>query len=135
MLKQELKAVIEAADRAITAEDFDGLMDFYAEDATLVVKPGMLARGKPAIRRAFEAIAANFDHDITVKQGRMEVIDGGDTALVIMETLLQSSGGTGVPTTETRRATYVFRRGDGGSWLCVIDNSYGTSLLDAPPPT
>lgn len=133
MLKQDLKAIIEAADRAITAEDFDRLMDFYAEDATLVVKPGMLARGKPAIRRAFEAIAAHLNHDITVKQGEMTVIDGNDTALVIMETLLQSTDGNGVPTTETRRATYVFRRGESGKWLCVIDNSYGTSLLDVPP--
>lgn len=28
-----------------------------------------------------------------------------------------------------RRATYVFRRID-QKWLCAIDNSYGTSLLD-----
>ena len=28
-----------------------------------------------------------------------------------------------------RRATYVYRR-IGGKWLCAIDNSYGTALLD-----
>jgi ketosteroid isomerase-like protein len=31
----------------------------------------------------------------------------------------------------TRRATYEFRQDAGGCWLCVIDNSYGTDLLDA----
>ena len=36
-----LKAVIEACDRAISQEDYDTLMGYYAEDAALVVKPGM----------------------------------------------------------------------------------------------
>jgi uncharacterized protein (TIGR02246 family) len=62
MSNHELKAVIEAADRAITAEDFDALMDFYAEDATLVVKPGLNASGKAQIRKAFAAIADFFKH-------------------------------------------------------------------------
>ncbi len=30
----------------------------------------------------------------------------------------------------SRRATYVFRLESDGRWLCTIDNSYGTSLLD-----
>ncbi len=33
-----LKAVIEACDRAISQEDYDTLMSYYAEDAALVVK-------------------------------------------------------------------------------------------------
>ena len=36
MTSHPLKQVIEAADRAIVAEDFDALMDFYADDAILV---------------------------------------------------------------------------------------------------
>jgi hypothetical protein len=31
----------------------------------------------------------------------------------------------------TRRATYVFRQESDGRWLCTVDNSYGTALLDA----
>lgn len=41
-----LKAVIEACDRAISQEDYDTLMSYYAEDAALVVKPGMVVRGR-----------------------------------------------------------------------------------------
>lgn len=51
MSDHELKQVIEAADRAITAEDFGSPMDFYAEDATLVVKPGLNATGKSQIQK------------------------------------------------------------------------------------
>ena len=127
MPEQDLMRLIEAADRAISAEDFDALMTFYADDATLVVTPGRLARGKAEIRRAFEAIAAHFKHRLTVRQGQMQVVEGGDTALVIMETLLEA--GEDAPP-ELRRATYVFRQSAKGQWLCVVDNSYGTALLD-----
>jgi uncharacterized protein (TIGR02246 family) len=68
MSSHPLKALIEAADRAIGAEDFDALMEFYAEDATLVVKPGLIASGKEQIRRAFAAIAEYFDHSIVVSR-------------------------------------------------------------------
>jgi len=34
----------------------------------------------------------------------------------------------------TRRATYVFKKSAGGKWLCAIDNSYGTDLLDFAEP-
>ncbi|MGE7957054.1 YybH family protein [Pseudomonas sp. NPDC089530] len=125
-----LQALIEAADRAISAEDFDVLMDFYAEDATLVVKPGLEARGKAQIRRAFVAIAEHFNHSMVVRQGAMQVIEGAGTALVIMHTLLDTRDRDGVASTLERRATYVFRQESAGDWRCVIDNSYGTDLLD-----
>lgn len=128
MSDHELKLLIQAADKAITAEDFDSLMEFYAEDATLVVKPGMNATGKEQIRKAFVAIAAHFKNQLKVRQGRMSVIEGADTALVIMETLLDTEG-QAEPI--VRRATYVFRKSEGGRWLCSVDNSYGTSILDA----
>lgn len=128
-LTQTLKETIAAADRAITAEDFDGLMRFYAEDATLVVKPGLTVTGKDSIRRAFVAIAEHFNHSIIVTQGEMQVIPAGDVALVIMETLLQATDVSGVKTEIARRATYVFRQ-ISQEWLCVVDNSYGTALLD-----
>jgi uncharacterized protein (TIGR02246 family) len=127
MAEHELRQLIEAADRAITAEDFDGLMDFYAEDATLVVKPGLTATGKAEIRKAFVAIAAHFKNALKVRQGRMQVIEGAGTALVLMETLLDIDGR---PEPIVRRASYVFRKAADGRWLCAVDNSYGTALLD-----
>lgn len=120
-----VQLAIEAADRAITAEDFDALLDFYAEDATLVIKPGLVARGKEQIRKAFVAIAGHFDHKLVVKQGEMQIIEGADTGLVLMETVLEAGDSS-----TTRRATYVFRREKGVRWLCVVDNSYGTDLLN-----
>lgn len=130
MSDHPLKSLIEAADRSISAKDYDGLMQFYTDDATLVVKPGMSVHGKEQIKKAFEAISVYFQDQLNVRQGLMEVIEAGDTALVIMETLLDTTDESGVATSIVRRATYVFRRQTSGRWLCAIDNSYGTALLD-----
>ena len=130
MSSHPLRQVIEAADKAISAEDFETLMDFYADDATLVVKPGLNATGKEAIRRAFVAISEYFRHSLIVRQGDMVVLEGGDdTALVIMETNIEFAAEDGARASIARQATYVFRKNAAGQWLCVIDNSYGTSLL------
>ncbi|WP_323929067.1 YybH family protein [Aeromonas caviae] len=133
MSPHPLRTLIETCDAAISRRDFDALMAFYAEDAALVVKPGMVARGIPAIRRAFTAISDYFDGQLEVTQGAMEVIEGADNALVIMETRLRYPGGEGW-IDETRRATYVFRKEPGGQWRCTIDNSYGATLLGAQLP-
>lgn len=131
MENQWIKEAIEAADKAITCEDFDALMEFYAEDAALVIKPGMIAKGKDHIRKAFVAISEHFNHHLVVKQGEMQVIQGADTALVIMETLMETVDSLGAPLSISRRATYVFREESPGRWLCVVDNSYGTDVLGA----
>lgn len=131
MKHHPIKQAIEAADKAISDEDFEALMEFYADDASLVIKPGLIATGKEQIHKAFVAIAGYFNHSLVVKQGEMQVIQGGNTALVIMETILERVDKTGVVSCVTRRATYVFREEPAGKWLCVVDNSYGTDLLGA----
>nr|WP_317326464.1 hypothetical protein [uncultured Flavonifractor sp.] len=57
-MNEEIKNLIAAADKAIKEERFDDLMEFYTEDAVLVVKPGSEAKGKAAIKDAFLKIAA-----------------------------------------------------------------------------
>ena len=60
----------------------------------------------------------------------MLVVEGARDALVIMETVLSFPDGKGGITQLTRRATYVFQY-EQEKWLCAVDNSYGTDLLDA----
>ncbi|AJF74328.1 hypothetical protein TE10_20795 [Raoultella ornithinolytica] len=132
MSNPQLKAAIEACDRAISQEDYATLMAYYAEDAVLVVKPGMVVRGKENIRKAFVAIADYFQHRLVVTQGKMEIIEGAGNALVIMETRLDIPTAEGGSTQVTRRATCVFQL-QNDRWLCSVDNSYGTDLLDQPP--
>lgn len=125
MAQHPIKMAIEKADTAIVQEDFDTLINIYSDDAVLVVKPGMNASGKVQIRKAFEAIAAHFNHTLQVHQAGMKILESGNTALVLAKTVISASN---MPATE-RSAIYVFERNSNGEWLCKIDNSYGHELL------
>ncbi|MGI5825634.1 MAG: hypothetical protein ACOX7J_08740 [Bacillota bacterium] len=59
----------------------------------------------------------------------MQIIFGGDTAPVLSQTFVDSTEKQDSEYPSERRATYVYRRVE-GEWLCAVDNSYGTSLLD-----
>lgn len=129
MMEHELKELIKRCDLAIKQEDFDTLMNYYTEDAILVVKPGMIARGKAEIKKAFIAIAKYFNNSIAPTQGEMIILEAGDTALVISQTLLTADKKDSEYSMD-RRATYVFKKNSLGEWLCAIDNSYGTDLIN-----
>lgn len=128
-MNEEIKSLIEQADKAIRNEEFDKLMDFYTEDAVLVNMPGKIAQGKQEIKEAFIKIAAYFKNSLVPTQGKMTMIEAGDTVLVLSQTLLESDNQAESEYAMERRATYVYRKVD-GEWLCAIDNSYGTTLLD-----
>lgn len=128
-MNKEIKELIMAADKAIKEEKFDELKEFYTDDAVLIVKPGLEVKGKDAIKEAFIKIAAYFNNSIVPTQGKMQMIEAGDTVLVLSQTLLDSDNKEDSQYSMERRATYVYRKIH-GKWLCAIDNSYGTTLLD-----
>lgn len=125
LLQHPVITQIEKADKAIVAEDFDTLLDIYTDDAILVVEPGRIAVGKNAIRKSFEAIAVYFKNGLQVRQEGLRVLESGETALVLANTVISAPN---LPTT-TRKATYVFTKGASGDWLCSIDNSYGHEII------
>lgn len=107
-------------------------MEFYSADAVLVVRPDVIAKGKAQIRKALAAIAEFFNHNLTVKQGNMCILEAGDTAMVLSRTLLDIGPKTDAANHSIeRKATYVFKRDSDNRWRCIIDNSYGAELLDA----
>lgn len=125
MNRHPVEIEIERADEAIVAEDFDRLLSIYCDDAILVVEPGKNAKGKEAIRKAFERIAVYFKNGLQVKQNGMEILESRNTALVLANTLISAPN---LPETE-RKATYVFTKDSNGNWLCCIDNSYGHEII------
>lgn len=128
-MNMEIKELINQADQAIKEERFDDLMSFYTDDAVLVVKPGLEAKGKDAIKKAFIKIAAYFKNSVVPTQGNMVMLEAGGTVLVLSQTLLDADNKDTSDYSMDRRATYVYRKID-GKWLCAVDNSYGTALLD-----
>lgn len=56
-MEYELKEFIKKCDNTIKQEDFETLKNYYTDGAILVVKPGMITRGKEEIKQAFIKIA------------------------------------------------------------------------------
>lgn len=129
-MEHELKELIKKADLAIKNEDFDTLMNYYTDDAILVVKPGTIAKGKDEIKKAFIAIAKYFNNSIVPTQGEMIILEAGETALVLSHTFLEADKKSDSEYSMDRRATYVYKKNSQGDWLCAIDNSYGTELIN-----
>lgn len=98
IMEHALKEFIKKCDIAIKQEDFDTLMNYYTDDAILVIKPGMIARGKEEIKTASQTFLEADKNDSEYSMDR--------------------------------RATYVFKKSPQGDWLCTIDNSYGTDLIN-----
>ncbi|MFC0323098.1 YybH family protein [Gallibacterium melopsittaci] len=104
----EIKALIEQADLAITEERFDDLIEFYTEDAILVIKPGLQVQGKAAIKQAFIKIAAYFKNSIKPTQGKMIILETNDTALVLSQTFLAADNQSTSEYSMERQATYIY---------------------------
>lgn len=130
-IEKEIKSIIDNCDLLIHEERFDELVNYYTDDAILVVKPGTIARGRDKIKSAFIKIAEYFNNSIKPIEGKMLYLVAGDTVLVLAQTFLEASQSAKEKSefSMERRATYVFRNVD-GKWLCAIDNSYGTNLVE-----
>ena len=129
MNHQTLKQEIHAADQAINDKDFDLLAKFYTNEASLVIRPGLLAYGRSDIKEAHKRISEYFNGSLEVSQGEMLIIEAGDIALVLAKTFIKSPEKLDSEYSTDRDAIYVYTKDDNGKWLCAIDNSYGVELL------
>jgi len=124
-----IKQEILAADQAINRKDFDALINFYTADAALVIRPGLLAYGHSGIVEAHKRISSYFNDSLEVSQGEMVIIETGNIALVLAQTLIKSPEKLDSDYSTKREAIYVYVKNEHGKWQCAIDNSYGTELL------
>ena len=108
-MNPEIQSLIQQADQAIREERFDDLMEFYTEDAVLMINGEKEAHGKKAIKEAFIQIAAYFQNSLVPTQGKMRMIEAGDTVLVLSQTLLDADNKAESAYSMERRATYVYR--------------------------
>lgn len=121
---------IRAVDAAFSRGDIDAVLEFYEDEATMVVRPGLLASGKTELRTAYEAVFASFAAPPRVIQERSEVIECGDLALFVSRWRMSGTGANGRPVDQVAHATSVLRRQRDGHWRAVIDNGFGIEILD-----
>ena len=130
MEEQKIRDAVDVADKAINSGHFKTVTQCYTTDATLVVAPGILAKGRDEINQAYLRIAEYFNNSLHVTQGEMVVIEAVDIALVLAKTHFESPEKTDSDFSVDRKAIYVYKKDQQGNWMCAIDNSYGVELLD-----
>ena len=121
-----LEAVKELDD-ALERGDLEAVLNFYEDDAVLVVEPNRLARGKKDIREFFTYL---FTLSPRARQIKTQVIESGDIALFISKWVFSGSDGNGQPFSREAIATCVFRKNADKKWRLVIDNSLGPAILE-----
>lgn len=122
-----VEQAVAGLDAAFNRRDMAAVLDFYEDDAVLMVEPGRSITGKDNLRAFFELFLAS---ESLARQDRVKVLMNGDLALFLSRwTLLTPAPGT-TPREQHLVATSVFRKGTDGRWRLAIDNSFGPMVLD-----
>ncbi len=118
---------IDQADEAFNRRNLEAVLSHYEENAVWVVKPRHIVSGTPGLRKEFKKI---FSINPQVKKEKSHVIECGDIALCSIEWSLTATASDGTPVHEEGVASRILRRQPDGHWKIVIDNPWGTAILE-----
>jgi uncharacterized protein (TIGR02246 family) len=112
-----VRAVLDRAMVAWTANDVDALAACYAADASVVLPGGVFLRNRKEIGAFLgEGFAGRLKGSAGIDQAESIRVIGADTAVVISLSGYQLPGEAQLPEDRLRRATWVLSR-DNGEWL------------------
>lgn len=106
------------------AKDVDGLLSLYEDDGMLVAAPDQVAQGKDAIRGSLEAFLGMGGRIEFLAEA--EPIVNGPIALTHGRWRLTPDVGDAME----GETAEVSRVGEDGVWRYVIDNPWGSSVLN-----
>lgn len=102
----------------LNAGDVAGLIaDYYAPDAIYSPVPGVVLSGAELEASIARLASLRAPIEVSVRHA----LEGGDTALLVIDWSIPAAGMSGT-------ATDVARRQADGSWKCVIDNPHGGAV-------
>ena len=119
---------VELLDEAFNRGDLEAILDFYEDEATIVVEPGRLATGKAELRATFEWILSSMKG--IARQEKTHVIEAGDLALFTSRWTYSGATLDGASVDRESYASVVLRRHSDGGWRVVVDNSWGPAVLE-----
>lgn len=125
---------------AMNRGDLDAALDCYAPDAVFVAEPGQALRDRSAIR---EALGGMLSMQPTLVTATACVFESGDMALYHGAWTMIGSGPEHQEEHEEEhedihmktvrmegRSSDVLRRFPDGRWMIVVDNPWGTAVID-----
>jgi uncharacterized protein (TIGR02246 family) len=123
-----INAMLSEMYQAWTANDADGFVKYYTEDATAIL-PGSLRGSRKVIR---DSMVAGFDGPLrdssTVDRQLSLRFLGEDAAIAVSEGGILFAGEDAVPEARKIHATWVFEKRD-GRWMIA---AYHNSPVQAP---
>jgi len=129
---QTVRLVEQAELDAIAADDVNGVVRNYNENAVLVAPGSAPATGTAAIRSAFEGMLADPNLAVELTPGPGWAATSGDlavtTATLRMTTTDQASG---QKVSQSMSNQTVWQKADGAPWQIVAD--YNAALPEAAP--
>lgn len=121
-----LDAIAQFVD-AMNQGDLETALSFYEPQASLVVKPGVVATGTMAIR---EALAGFVALKPTLSSEAQQVVEAGDIALYCSRWSLRGTDPTGNAVQLNGCSSDILRRQPNGNWRIALDNPWGTEIIN-----
>ena len=128
IMKQSITELLSRLHQAVNTGDLHAISNCYGDNAKIVAHP--LGRQQHDSIAALQAFQQKYMPAHLVTTGDEIVIEAGDIALVISKLYLVPKATPLATPCEGKRALYVMQRQSNGEWRCIIDNFFGTDLLD-----
>jgi len=119
------KAAIRRTDArwlaAATSHDLEGVLPFWADDATILPAGAPAIVGKQAIRKYVSGAFATPGFSISWRTDKVDVSQAGDVAYSIGTDRVSFTTPEGKSVTQENRAVAIWKKQPDGSWKCVLD--------------
>ena len=112
---------------ALNSGNLEAALALYERQAIMVAGPGTFASGIDALRKELEGFVALKP---TVRSVKRVVVETGDLAQHVGEWTLAGTDAAGQPVSMTGRSADVLRKQADGTWKIIVDNPWGTAILD-----
>jgi ketosteroid isomerase-like protein len=133
-MNTSISQVLQTLHHAVNNGDYEALSNCYDNSAKVVTTP-LSGAYKTATSQhdcvyALQQFQQKFMPEHLVTTGDEIVIEAGDVALVIAKLYLVPKATPNALPCEGKKALYVMQKQSSGEWRCIIDNFFGTDLLD-----
>jgi uncharacterized protein (TIGR02246 family) len=118
--------------RTAAANDLEGTVSFYTDDATLLPPNAPIAIGKQAIRASWASLLGP-GVAVSWQVKSVEVARSGDLAYLIGAYDLTMKDPQGMPVSDRGKLLEVWEKQPDGKWKAVAD-TYNSDLPPSPPP-
>ena len=132
-VKEEIKTLIDARNKAFREKDIDALMEFYSDDAVVMgIGEGELWVGKDEIRAAHAEMFKSFDREISeVKWSKWGINDSKDVAWASYLLDVTSTNADSTYSFQLNFSVVVVKKAEGWRIASIhYSNEVGASLAD-----